>query len=169
MSEFIDCKLFSRIDMKKVQPARRVRPLIDVNLNTGSEQVQAFKAILKETLYEDFSEGSMAIGMRTIEAHKKSNADKVELIDLMLFFVECGSQFTLDFGDIDEDFYMTLETVFEDTLILIKNDSAVIFELYKDRLLMIEQKNRNMSWGYGDQIQDLLDENFPGFLESHSI
>ena len=53
--------------------------------------------------------------------------------------MERGSQFTLDYGDIDEDFYIILEDVFEDILMRIRNLIHVVFALYEQRLHAIEK------------------------------
>lgn len=146
------------------------KSLVLKNNRSGSEQVKSFKAIIQESIYPDnpeyFSSGGMAIAVRTFDAYKKSNPNQDGLIDLMLFFVECGSQFTLDYGDMDEDFYTALEDVFEEILQLIKGSDATVLERYRTRLYAIEEEARDTGWGYGDQIQDLLDMHFPGFLKN---
>jgi hypothetical protein len=38
----------------------------------------------------------------------------------MLFYAECGVSFTLEFGDIDEPFYNSVESVFSDGLKTLK-------------------------------------------------
>lgn len=143
--------------------------LIYNNAHSGSEKVRAFKAIIQESVYpqraEHFSSGSMAIAVRTFEAYKKSCNDSEGLIDLMLFFVECGSQFTLDYGDIDEDFYAVLEDVFDEALGLMKNSNSTIVERYRERINSIIEDTRDIGWGYNDQLQYVLDKHFPEFLE----
>lgn len=149
-----------------------MKNLVYGNARSGNKQVQAFKEIIQESVYpkypENFSSSGMAIAVRTFEAYKRSCCDQEGLIDLMLFFVECGTQFTLDYGDIDEDFYNLLEDVFEDTLILIKNSDTTILERYQGRIYSITQETGDIGWGYTDQIQDLLDLHFPNFLKNNS-
>lgn len=146
--------------------------LVYNNEHSGSEQVKEFKSIIRESVYpenpEYFSSGGMAIAVRTFKAYEKSGGNKEGLIDLMLFFVECGSQFTGDYGSIDEDFYTILEDVFEEVLGLIKESGPMVLASYESRLRAIEKEMRDTDWGYGDQIQDLLDMNFPGFLQKQT-
>jgi hypothetical protein len=143
--------------------------LVYTNQHTGTDKVRAFKDIIQRGMYPEdpchFSPAAMAMGERTFNAIKKSAGTNSELADLMIFYVECGSQFTLDYGDMDEDFYCALEDIFEEILNLIKEDAGHnLLDIYKDRLLKIAQVTDGMGWGYGDQIQDLLSEAFPDIL-----
>jgi hypothetical protein len=66
----------------------------------------------------------------------------------MLHYVECGVEFTNDFGDISEGFYSSLESVYYDALVLIdKND---IHEKYKIQAYEILNETENIGWGFHD-------------------
>lgn len=152
--------------------AKLVKHLVYNNARSGNEQVKSFKAIIQESVYpknpEYFSSGGMAIAVRTFKAYERSGGDKEGLIDLMLFFVECGSQFTLDYGDMDEDFYVAIEDVFEEVLEMIKESEPEVFALFEPRLRAIEEEVRRLGWGYGEQVQDLLKMSFPNFFEKEA-
>ena len=153
--------------MAKIKPARL---LIDNNLKTGSKAVQKVKTMIRRSVYpEKLSVGSMALAILAINSYEQSNNDSQEQIDLMLFFVECGSQFTLDYGDMDEDFYEVLEEVFEQALFLIKKDSSIIFELYKDRMVNLVEQNSHIGWGYADIMQELLQTYFPSLFVTEGM
>ena len=49
-----------------------------------------------------------------IRDYQKATADLTGTIDLMLTYVEQGTQFTKTYGDIDERFYDSLESVLGD-------------------------------------------------------
>ncbi len=72
--------------------------LVYNNISLGTDKVKSFKLIIQEACYPEepihFSAGSMACAMRTFEALKKNEGTQQELVDLMLFYVECGTQFT---------------------------------------------------------------------------
>jgi len=142
--------------------------LVCENAFSGRADVRKMKDIIQGLLYpknpEYFSPGAMMLAARTFANYGQSGGTVEEAIDLMLFYVECGTQFTCDYGDMDEDFYMALETVFEDSLKLIKKAGVDVFDQYKDRLRAIESATCDIGWGYGDQIEDLLNIEFPGFL-----
>jgi len=50
---------------------------------------------------------------RAISAYSKAVGDPTGEAELMIFFVECGSKFTVEFGDIDEAFYFSLNLMYK--------------------------------------------------------
>ena len=47
----------------------------------------------------------ISLARKAISDYRKAAGDAQGLAELMLFYAECGVDFTLAFGDIDEDFY----------------------------------------------------------------
>jgi hypothetical protein len=158
--------------VESFQPTRRSKLLINRNVNTGSEQVQTFKKKLAQLIYpddmRDFSSDNFTLATKTLQTSKTILKDEESLIDIALFFVECGTQFLVDLGEIDEDFCVEIEDIFEDIVNHIKDCDTVVFEKYKERLYRINEMAHDSAYGHGDQIRDVLDENFPGFVESHT-
>src|SRR3990167_3837439 len=154
----------------RVQLAKKIRFLVDTNLNTGSKQVQAFKKIMKAAIYPEDERGyiNFDLAITTFEAAKIVCGDQESFIDLALFLSECGTQFLVDLDDIDEDFLVTMEDIFEEAVKMMKNSDTKLFEKYKKRLYDIHEFSEDTGYGHGDQIQDILDMYFPGFLELHS-
>ena len=74
----------------------------------------------------------------------------------MVHYLESGNQFTLDFGDIDERFYLSLESMFSNILSLLEkqNDKTQLNIL--TRLREVVSSSQNISWGYHDSIGDML-------------
>ena len=62
-------------------------------------------------------------------------------------------------GDIDEPFYNTLLNMFEHFTTELKMSPArhEIYDLSRKRLLKMRAKSE-IGWGYGDEIQDTVDE-----------
>lgn len=146
--------------------------LVNNNFDSSDEIIKSFKTIIKGALYPKnptyYSVGSMVIAKKALKTYIKSNGSINGLIDLMLFYVECGTQFTLDYGDIDEGYYETLENTFEELLQLLKENSISI-DSYKNRFYSILYESRDIGWGYADQLQDLIDMYFPHFLKDNPI
>jgi len=57
---------------------------------------------------------------KSVQEFAKVQANVTHLIDLELFYVEEGVRFTNAFGDIDEPFYASMESMFERVLKRIK-------------------------------------------------
>jgi len=96
---------------------------------------------------------------KVISEYRKSTSDLRGTLDLMLTYVERGHAFTNDFGDIDEPFYDKLINMFERFAVELRRSPAKyeLYELFRLRLLKI-RKTSDIGWGYGDFVQDTVDE-----------
>ena len=79
----------------------------------------------------------------------------------MLYYIECGTEFTLTYGDIDEPFYNSLSSMFDQTVNevkkLTKNETCKDFTY---RLQEIVNDATNIGWGYGDEVSELFNSAF---------
>jgi hypothetical protein len=96
---------------------------------------------------------------KVISEYRKSTSDLRGTLDLMLTYLERGHEFTLDFGDIDEPFYDKLINMLEHFAIELRRSPAKyeLYEQFRPRLIAI-RKNSDIGWGYGDFIQETVDE-----------
>lgn len=96
---------------------------------------------------------------KVISEYRKSTSDLRGTLDLMLTYVERGHEFTLDFGDIDEPFYIALENMLERFAVELRRSPAKyeLYEQFRPRLMAI-RRNSDIGWGYGDFIQETVDE-----------
>lgn len=71
----------------------------------------------------------------------------------MLYYVECGVEFTNLYGDIDERFYSSLESMFADFVMILnsmENDS--FYRRQSKRIRAVFEDTRNIGWGFSDEI-----------------
>ncbi len=102
---------------------------------------------------------------QAIQDFKKANGNPKDVIDLMLFFVERGSQFTSDLGDIDEDFYCALENMYAkaiDTILSLPEKDILSF---KDRLEDILDSTSGIGWGYHEELTHIYYEKFSDYCD----
>ena len=90
---------------------------------------------------------------QAISDFKKFAPSSYLLAELMLFYVECGVQFTNDFGDIDENFYLSMEKMFDQTLTLMKKEDILV--QFNDRAAKILRDTDGMGWGFSDTLCDI--------------
>ena len=67
----------------------------------------------------------------------------------MLYYVECGVEFTNLYGDIDERFYYSLESMFADFVMILnsmENDS--FYRRQSKRIRAVFEDTRNIGWGF---------------------
>jgi hypothetical protein len=144
--------------------------LVQSNHFSGSQRVLELKKTIHEYLYpekaESFSFGSMAIAQHVFYTYQKGRGNLQGLIDLMLFYVECGTQLTIDVGDIDEGFCEALENIFEEALRLIKSDMPLV-KVFESRINAIVKavEEREVGYDYDEQILDIVDAELPELLE----
>ncbi len=90
---------------------------------------------------------------QAISDFKKFAPSNYLLAELMLFYVECGVQFTNDFGDIDENFYLSMEKMFAQTLALMKKEN--LLDQFNDRADKILKDTDGMGWGFFESLCDI--------------
>ena len=75
---------------------------------------------------------------------------------MLLYYVECGVELTNEFGDIDENFYTSIENAYGTSLELMSKKG--ILSKYKDRALEIVNETENIGWGFHDYLGDVYYE-----------
>ncbi|MEX2461675.1 MAG: hypothetical protein WD469_10355 [Paenibacillaceae bacterium] len=77
-------------------------------------------------------------------------------LELKLVYVEMGVSFTLTYGDIDERFYNSIESVYADVIRTVNFDeTAELFEDYEDRISAIVSDTEGIGWGFHDTLSDM--------------
>ena len=97
-------------------------------------------------------------GRKAITEYRKAKGDTHGLLTLMLYYVRCGNDFTLEFGDIDEPFYSSMCSMVSQFCKLLINDGDE--NLAKEFLPLLEREfqriDGKMGWGYADELGDKL-------------
>jgi len=111
-----------------------------------------------ETIFfpNNLSKGfSLSGAKKLINEYKKMTSNSQYLLDLMLYYVECGTDFTNNFGDIDMAFYNSMMNMFDNFASEIyKQPDEKIYLLFRDRLVTLSYDVRDIGWGYCDYIQE---------------
>ena len=105
---------------------------------------------------------SLKDAKKAISDFKKASGDKLKLIDLMIHYVECGTEYTLQYGDIDEQYYCSLESVFENALKLMKQYEDSEIDDYYDRMDDIVTRAIE-GWGYRDALSKMFNDAYPEY------
>ncbi len=96
---------------------------------------------------------------KAIADFKKASPDRESLIDLMIYYVEQGTEITLDCGDMYEEFYTRLENVYIDAIKLLKEWGDIkLIEKFRPRMETLVNKTEDVGWGYHDVLWDWYDE-----------
>ncbi len=128
------------------------------------DPIKPYKEIVEECLYPDVIKQhplDILRGKRAISQYRKAVGDPKGILELMVCYVECGNDFTCEYGDIDEKFYGSLETMFEKALQALGESDKETVEEFLPRLQDIVEKAEGIGWGYYDTISELLAEYLP--------
>jgi hypothetical protein len=95
---------------------------------------------------------------KIISDFKKLEPDAESLADVMLYYVECGVQFTNDFGDIDEPFYNSIAGMFNTTAKFIQENG--LNNMFLARAEKVVKDTNGMGWGFNDALADIYYNSF---------
>ena len=84
---------------------------------------------------------------------KKLSGDHEKTVDLMLYYVEVGTQFTNTYGDIGGPFYDSMISMYSKVTEACNQDEALFHKL-NDRLYAVVEETNGMGWGYHDCLYD---------------
>jgi hypothetical protein len=96
---------------------------------------------------------------KAISAYRKATSDLAGTAELMLVYVESGTDCARAYGVGYESFYNSLMLMLQDLLdILLDEGNHRLFERLRERVRDLEQKASGLGWGYSDNIFDCLAE-----------
>jgi hypothetical protein len=122
--------------------------------------VQAVESALYPNVYKD-DRVRLSDARRAIGKYRKATSDTEGTLELMLRYVECGTAFTANYGDMEETFYSSLESMFNDILDVVGSLPSGAQEAPLTRLVKVVEQARKVGWGYHDYISDALYLAFP--------
>jgi hypothetical protein len=97
---------------------------------------------------------SLKQGKQSISDFKKLGPSPELLADLMLFYVETGAQFTKDFGDMNEAFYISMEGTFANALKFMRKEG--LLDQFKQRCVQVLDDTQDTGWGFYDTLSEIF-------------
>jgi hypothetical protein len=94
----------------------------------------------------------LSISRKAINDFKKLGTSAECLADLLLHFVENGVRFTNEYGDIDENFYTSIENTYSSSLAVISENG--LLTTFKKRAHKIVTDTEGIGWGFHDYLED---------------
>jgi len=99
---------------------------------------------------------------KALNDFKKACSDPVAVADLLIYYVEQGVICTNNYGDIDENFYKSLASVYTDAVdLILKQDNATLTEQFYPRMHGIVLDSSNVGWGFYDFLQEEFYSYYP--------
>lgn len=122
----------------------------------SEEELQKCKKAVKQEFFptRGFSERpSFAKCRKIISDFQKLKPQPTDVADLMLFYIEQGCAYTMEYGDMWEQYYETLERNFEKAMNFIFMHQ--LLSLYHERIERMIQSVRECGWGFYDSLEDI--------------
>lgn len=116
-----------------------------------------YKSIITKEFFPErgFGKARLSVARKAVNDYKKVAMSDSDIADIMLHYVENGSQFTNEYGDIDEAFYDSMEGMYEDALkFIVKNNLVVEFKTRCREIVEYAIEG----WGFKDQLEYLYGE-----------
>ena len=133
-------------------------------LSLGEDPLAPYKKTIRNCMYPDVMTDKpvqIAKAKRAISDYSKAVGDPVGEAELMTLFVECGNSFTVEYGDIDEDFYNALNLMYRRTLEKVLSLAEGQHGVFKERLREIMESSSGIGWGYHDELCHDFYDAFP--------
>ncbi|MCG3118855.1 MAG: hypothetical protein ALAOOOJD_01134 [bacterium] len=126
----------------------------------GQHLLEKYKAIIQKELFptRGFGKLRLAVARKAITEYQKVSDSIPDLADLMLFYVEMGVQFTKTYGDINEPFYDSMETMYERVAKFVTKHQ--LNSQFVPRFDRIVNATSGMGWGFHDALTEIYHEHF---------
>lgn len=133
----------------------------------GDAALESYRKRVIDPFYPARGEGKLKLGdaRKAIREYRKATGDIRGTADLLMTYVENGTRFTSEYGDIDERFYNSLESALDELAALLRGQAREIYQDFSGRLSRVAHEAGRVGWGYGDHVfevvEDLKDELSP--------
>ena len=101
-----------------------------------------------------FGRAKLADARKVIRAYGKATSNVGGVIELLLTFVENGTKYTCEYGDIDEAFYNGMESAAAEMEKLVMREGRECYRPLRDRIFRVATAADQIGWGYGDSMGD---------------
>ena len=129
-----------------------------------------YKSIIQDSLHPCLEENETIDFERANDAisqYLKAVDNPSSEAELRIYSVECGNDLTLDYGDIDGNFYDSLLEMYESAVETVLELPEKEQSPYKKRAYEIMKSAYDIGWGYYDGLCDVYHEAFPEDLSQN--
>lgn len=127
----------------------------------GEDVLEPYKTTINRWLWPDMfrnQNASVAVAKKSIANYKKAIGEPEGLAELMVFYCERASGFSVEVGLQDEGFFSALVRMFEQALQAIARLPDAQRPLFMERLDAVRRISQNIGYGVDDAMSDLLAE-----------
>ena len=149
-------------DLYSLNPQNKT--FLHARFATGDDALKPYLKIIDEALYPDIYKNKpvqISKAKKAIADYNKASGEPKGMLELMLTFVETGTNFTVNCGDMYDEFYEALERMYDKALdLLLTMDEETIDEYY-NRFEDLVTSTADIGWGYHDSLGEMFHNAFP--------
>ncbi|SER98579.1 DUF6155 family protein [Salisediminibacterium halotolerans] len=131
----------------------------------GEDAIEAAYLKAKKQINDEFfpEEGitrlRLNVAKKAITDFKKVSGDDCRMVELMLFYVENGTEFSRRHGDMNDNFYASMISMYERALKIYQNNTDICDD-FKDRFYNVVVKSKGTIWGYYEALAEMYQSAF---------
>ena len=125
----------------------------------GSRAIEEYRRLVADAIYPDpFSKRRVSVrdAAAAIVEYRRSTGDASGTVDLMLTFVEAGTEQAADLGYGDEAYFDALQIRLDAVAKEFDTLPAEMRANVRARLGRIQMRARDVGWGFGDAVDEML-------------
>ena len=125
---------------------------------SGGDVLEKYRSKIVEQFFPARGFGKLKLGeaRKVIRDYRKATGSLPGTTELLMTYVENGAKFTREFGDIDERFYNSVESVLEELATLLRGEARGLYPQFSERLARVEQLTDGIGWGFHDFVADVI-------------
>jgi len=124
----------------------------------GGEALEKYRGKIVEQFFPARGDGKLKLeeARKAIRDYRKATGNLPGTAELLMTYVENGTRFTHEYGDIDERFYDSVESALDELAALLRGEARGMYPQFRDRLAGLEQMADGIGWGFHDFVEDVV-------------
>lgn len=120
------------------------------------ELLNKYTSIIKKEFNTGNTPGRarISVAKKAVSDFIKISKSELSVAEIMIQYVESGVKFTNAFGDIDEAFYYSMESMFDKALNYIVENN--LKDSFRERCKKIVSDTDGIGWGFPDELEELF-------------
>ena len=127
---------------------------------TDSGVLETYRKRIIEQFYSKRADGigplKLGVVRKAIRDYRKATGNLSGTAELLMTFVETGTEFTRDYGDMDEAFYSSVESALLELSGLLRSEAECCYQQFSERLATVTEDSEGIGWGFHDFVVDVI-------------
>jgi hypothetical protein len=125
--------------------------------STG-DAIEKYRGKIINQFFPKRGDGKLKLGeaRKAIRDYQKATGNVLGTAELLMTYVENGTKFTSEYGDIDERFYNSIESAMDELSDLLKGEAREFYPQFHERLDDVLYMSDGIGWGFHDYIRDVI-------------